>query len=99
MKSLRYTENLPGTLTMRAGQTLRVGLTGADGAGTRWTCEVAGTAVLASVAVIPTPSSSSATESLVVTGHEPGTAEVRLRLGRSWSPDAIAEHHLRVTVL
>jgi hypothetical protein len=25
-------------------------------------------------------------------------AEVRLRLGRSWSPDVLAEHHLQVTV-
>ena len=105
MTSSPYTEDLPGTLTMRAGQVLRIRLTGAGGAGNRWTCQVAGTAVLASVAVTPptvpagpTPDSSSAAEALVVTGQEPGTAEVRLRLGRAWSPDALAEHHLRVTV-
>jgi hypothetical protein len=100
----QFTADLPGSLTMRAGQALRLPLAGALGAGNTWTVATDSPAVDARIEITPPPppadppSSTTATETLVLTARSPGTTWVSLRLGRSWSPGALAEHRFPVTV-
>jgi len=105
----RFTSALPDTLTVRVGQTVRLPLTSALGSGNTWRAEVDGHSAQAGVEVSPAPrpevlgglppSTSSATETLVVTGVRAGEALLRLVLGRSWQPDApLARHRLAVRV-
>ena len=103
-----FARGLPGTLTLRAGQTVTFPLRGAMGAGNTWTAtssddDIAGTAVDVGPPPTPTgplPSSGTAGEVLVVRALRPGTVVVTARLARSWAPDPpVAEHQLTVTVL
>jgi hypothetical protein len=107
-------DDLPGTLTVRAGQVVRLRLEGASGAGNRWRVHSMSpegeqtVAVRVEVGRLPEPpnvpggqppASTSALEVLVVEARAPGTVEVELRLGRSWTPDQpLATRRLRVVV-
>lgn len=105
----RFTSALPGELSVAVGQTVRLPLVSALGSGNTWHAEVDGYAAQAAVEVssppraevlggLP-PSTSSAAETLVVTGIRAGEARLRLVLSRSWQPDTpLARHQLAVTV-
>lgn len=105
----RFTSVLPGELSIAVGQTLRLPLTSAMGSGNTWHAELDGSAAQVAVEVtgppraevlggLP-PSTSSAAETLAVTGIRAGAARLRLVLSRSWQPDTpLAQHQLVVTV-
>jgi Chagasin family peptidase inhibitor I42 len=106
----RFTRGLPRSLTLAIGQSVRVPLEGAMGAGNTWQALAVGDTIEATVEVIPPaghdkpagglpPGTSAASEVLIVTGVRPGTATVSLRLGRSWEPETpLATHQLDVRV-
>jgi hypothetical protein len=109
MTGSRFTDGLPDDLHVAVGQAVELPLTGAMGAGNTWTARTEGDAVRADIDVAapprsaaapggPPPASTSARETLRITGLCPGSAVVHLLLGRSWEPDALAEHRLRVCV-
>lgn len=104
-----FTANLPGDVSIAAGESVRLPLRGAMGAGNTWTVEdvVPAGVVDARIEIGPPPAprgpfpeSSSAAETLVVSGRSPGQARIQLRLGRSWEPDRpLARHALTVAVI
>lgn len=101
-----WTADLPAALHVGVGQVVTLPLAGAMGAGNTWSAWSDGSAVEVEVLVAPPapqppqgpPSSSHASETLVLTGAASGHAVVTLRLGRSWEPDDLARHELTVEV-
>lgn len=103
----RWTADLPDTLHVGVGQVVTLPLdAGAGGAGNRWSAWSDREAVAVEVLVAPPapptpdapPSSSAASETLVLTGLATGRAVVTLRLGRAWEPEPLATHDLTVDV-
>lgn len=99
-------EDLPGDLTLRAGQSASFPLRGALGSGNTWTVTTSDAgSVGASIDITPPETAGPraspawAAETLVVHAVTPGTAVVRARLARSWAPEPPAdEHMITVTV-
>jgi hypothetical protein len=107
-----FTHDLPENVTLRLAETMRIALPSAMGAGNTWQVSVDGMAAAATITVVPPPqpvgtseggrppSTSTAAEFLTITGVLAGSAQVALRLGRSWEAGlSLAEHHIAVTVL
>ena len=110
MNDSRYTRDLPEHITLAVGQTVRIPLRGAMGAGNSWQARTDDHGVQAIIDVTPPkqpvptgnglpPATSAAAETLLVTGMSAAMARIQLSLGRSWQPGTLlAQHELEVIV-
>jgi predicted secreted protein len=101
-----WSEQLPTAVTLEVGEHRRLDLPSASGGGYQWTAEVSGTAASAELETGPVPdpgsppSSTSAPEFLVIEARATGRVEIRLRLVRSWEPNApLADHAMAVDIV
>lgn len=104
-----FEEGLPGRIVLRPGESARYPLTSGMGGGYTWSlAESADPAVAESaIEVRPPPpqpattppTSTVASETLVVTGTRPGSTAIRLVLARSWDPgNPLADERIDVRV-
>ena len=110
MSDSRYTRDLPEQITLAVGETVRIPLRGAMGAGNTWQARTDDHGVQAIIDVTPPrqpvptgdglpPSTSAAAETLLIIGVSAAMAHIQLSLGRSWQPGtSLAQHELEVIV-